>query len=98
MYAIDCGSGGLLPLADLPHCGAVVQRTQPERAVRLLGRLLDEVTRRQEVLAAGGYANLTEQRLASPPQDRMPHIVLLLDRWGLQPRSASWTVGDHWRP
>ena len=81
MYAIDCGSGGLLPLADLPHCGAVVQRTQPERAVRLLGRLLDEVTRRQEVLAAGGYANLTEQRLASPPQDRMPHIVVLLDRW-----------------
>ena len=81
MYAIDCGSGGLLPLADLPHCGAVVQRTQPERAVRLLGRLLDEVIRRQEVLAAGGYANLTEQRLASPPQDRMPHIVVLLDRW-----------------
>ena len=39
LYGIDCGNGALLPLADLPHCGAVVSRTQTERAARLLGRL-----------------------------------------------------------
>jgi S-DNA-T family DNA segregation ATPase FtsK/SpoIIIE len=32
LYGIDCGNGALLPLADLPHCGAVVTRTQAERA------------------------------------------------------------------
>ena len=39
MYGIDCGNGALLPVADLPHCGAVVQRTQAERASRLITRL-----------------------------------------------------------
>ena len=32
LYGIDCGNGALLPLAELPHCGAVVTRTQTERA------------------------------------------------------------------
>ncbi len=27
LYGIDCGNGALLPLTDLPHCGAVVSRT-----------------------------------------------------------------------
>ena len=36
LYGIDCGNGALLPLADLPHCGAVVTRTQTERAVATL--------------------------------------------------------------
>ncbi|MCW2670464.1 MAG: putative cell division-related protein, partial [Frankiales bacterium] len=29
LYAIDCGNGSLLGLADLPHTGAVVTRTEP---------------------------------------------------------------------
>jgi S-DNA-T family DNA segregation ATPase FtsK/SpoIIIE len=103
LYALDCGSGGLLPLADLPHCGAVVQRTQPERVLRLLQRLLDEVAARQEVLASGGFADLTEQRSSVPPDERLPHVVLLLDRWegflssvadldGGKPQSAIMTL------
>ena len=35
LFGIDCGNGALLPLAELPHCGAVVTRTQDERAARL---------------------------------------------------------------
>jgi S-DNA-T family DNA segregation ATPase FtsK/SpoIIIE len=94
MYGIDCGNGALLPLADLPHCGAVVTRTQTERAVRLLGRLGNELSRRQELLANGGFADVTEQRAAVRPDDRapggtggrhpgepLPHIVVFLDRW-----------------
>jgi S-DNA-T family DNA segregation ATPase FtsK/SpoIIIE len=81
MYGIDCGNGALLPLADLPHCGAVVGRTQTERAVRLLGRLGDELSRRQELLANGGFADLNEQRAAARPDDRLPHVVVFLDRW-----------------
>src|SRR5579875_3752066 len=81
MYGIDCGNGALLPLADLPHCGAVVTRTQTERAVRLLRRLGTELSRRQELLAEGGFADITEQRAVVSPASRLPHIVVFLDRW-----------------
>jgi S-DNA-T family DNA segregation ATPase FtsK/SpoIIIE len=81
MYGIDCGNGALLPLADLPHCGAVVARTQTERAVRLFGRLGNELSRRQELLADGGFADINEQRSVARPDDRLPHLVVFLDRW-----------------
>ncbi|MDP5183881.1 FtsK/SpoIIIE domain-containing protein [Blastococcus sp. BMG 814] len=81
LYALDCGNGALLPLADLPHCGAVVPRTQTERAARLLDRLARELERRQQVLAEGGFADVVEQRRSVPEGDRLPHVLLLLDRW-----------------
>ncbi len=97
VYGIDCGNGALLPVADLPHCGAVVQRTQAERASRLITRLGQELSRRQELLAQGGFADVGEQRAAAgparaansaansaaEPEDAvpLPHIVVLLDRW-----------------
>jgi S-DNA-T family DNA segregation ATPase FtsK/SpoIIIE len=89
IYGIDCGSGALLPLNGLPHCGAVVSRTQVERATRLIVRLGQEVNRRQELLAERGYADLTEQRTAarsarggiSPDDLPLPHVLVLLDRW-----------------
>jgi S-DNA-T family DNA segregation ATPase FtsK/SpoIIIE len=81
MYGIDCGNGALLPLTDLPHCGAVVTRTQTERAARLIGRLGAEVARRQDLLAEGGFADISEQRAAAPAGQQLPHIVILLDRW-----------------
>lgn len=79
LYAIDCGTGALLPLAILPHCGAVVTRTQVERADRLLTRLSAEVARPQERLAERGFADVAKQRLSSA--DLLPYLVLLLDRW-----------------
>lgn len=50
LYGIDCGNGALLPLTELPNCGAVVTRSQGERAARLITRLAGEVERRQTVL------------------------------------------------
>jgi DNA segregation ATPase FtsK/SpoIIIE, S-DNA-T family len=90
LYGIDCGNGALLPLADLPHCGAVVSRTQPERAARLITRLGAEAGRRQELLAESGFADIGEQRAAVSPHDRLPHIVVLLDRW----EGFTTTLGD----
>ena len=80
LYALDCGNGALLPLAGLPHCGAVVQRSEVERADRLLTRLTVELARRQDLLAAGGFADVAEQRAAAVA-DRLPYLVLLVDRW-----------------
>ncbi|MFG2226350.1 FtsK/SpoIIIE domain-containing protein [Streptomyces sp. NPDC048644] len=81
LYGLDCGNGALLSLSRLPHCGAVVQRSETDRAVRLLKRLHDEVQRRQRVLGESGFADVAEQRAARPAAERLPHIVLLLDRW-----------------
>jgi S-DNA-T family DNA segregation ATPase FtsK/SpoIIIE len=81
LYGLDCGGNALLPLVGLPHCGAVVGRDQPDRVDRLLGRLLAEVTRRQQLLAEQGASGLAEQRAAAAPPERLPWMVLLLDRW-----------------
>jgi S-DNA-T family DNA segregation ATPase FtsK/SpoIIIE len=81
LYGIDCGNGALLPLAELPHCGAVVSRAQTERAARLLKRLAAELGRRQELLAVAGFGDIREQRAAAAEAQRLPHIFVLLDRW-----------------
>jgi S-DNA-T family DNA segregation ATPase FtsK/SpoIIIE len=80
LYAIDPGAG-LGSLLALPHTGAVVGREGPERVERLLTWLAAEVTRRQAALGAAGHAGLAEQRAAAAPADRLPHLLLMLDRW-----------------
>ena len=81
VYGIDCGNGALLPLLALPHTGAVVTRDQPDRLRRLLALLGREVSRRQQLLAAHGHADITEQRAAAVPDERLPYLVVMLDRW-----------------
>jgi S-DNA-T family DNA segregation ATPase FtsK/SpoIIIE len=81
VYAIDCGANALLPLASLPHCGAVVGRDQLDRVERLLAALSAEVGRRQQLLAEAGFASIAEQRAAVTSAERLPWMVLLLDLW-----------------
>jgi S-DNA-T family DNA segregation ATPase FtsK/SpoIIIE len=81
MYGIDCGNGALNALTRLPHVGAVVSRNQTERVVRLVNRLKAEMGRRQDLLAEKGFADIGEQRAAVAEDERLPHIVVLLDRW-----------------
>jgi len=79
LYAVDFGNGALLPLRDLPHCGAVITATESARFVRLLGRLADELSRRQLILSTDGYGDITEQRAAG--RDPLPYLLVALDRW-----------------
>lgn len=78
VHAVDCGSGALLPLVAMPHCGAVITRDQLDRMERLLNRLKTEVGRRQQLLAEAGHASLAEYRQAG---HRLPWLVFMLDRW-----------------
>ncbi|WP_246149531.1 FtsK/SpoIIIE domain-containing protein [Nonomuraea turkmeniaca] len=78
VHAVDCGSGALLPLVAMPHCGAVVTRDQLDRVERLLSRLRGEVGRRQQLLAEAGHASLAEYRQAG---HWLPWLVFMLDRW-----------------
>jgi len=81
LYVLDCGNAAMLPLADLPHCGAVVTRDQVDRTDRLLTVLINEISRRQVLLAQYGYGSLAEQRATAAAGERLPYLVLLLDRW-----------------
>lgn len=81
LFGIDMGNGALLPLGRLPHTGAVVQRNERERIVRLFDRLQGELTRRQELLGRLGVADITEQREHAESDARLSHVVVLLDRW-----------------
>ena len=81
IYGIDCGTGALQPVSELPHCGAVVGREHIDRVERLLSKLRNEIARRQQVLAAQGFAGLAEQRAATAGEDRLPWMLLLLDWW-----------------
>jgi S-DNA-T family DNA segregation ATPase FtsK/SpoIIIE len=81
MFGIDCGNGALLPLGELPHCGAVVSRTQTERVIRMLDRLSAELERRQATLSESGFADISEQRRAVDDKKQLPHILFFIDRW-----------------
>jgi S-DNA-T family DNA segregation ATPase FtsK/SpoIIIE len=81
LFGIDMGSGALLPLTRLPQTGAVIQRSERERLTRLLDRMQAELTRRQEMFGQLGVADIGEQRRQAGPGARLPHLVLLLDRW-----------------
>jgi S-DNA-T family DNA segregation ATPase FtsK/SpoIIIE len=81
IYGIDCGNGALTALEPFPHVGAVVTRREPERIDRLIGKLTAETTERQQTLARGGFSTVADQRAMALPEERMPYIVVLLDRW-----------------
>lgn len=80
LFGIDAGNNALLPLVSLPHVGAVVTRTQTDRIFRLFDHLGRELTRRQQLLAEQGFADIAEQRAAVEGSERMPYLVVLLDR------------------
>ncbi|RWZ68182.1 cell division protein FtsK [Labedella populi] len=80
-FGIDMGNGALLPLNRLPHTGAVVQRNERERIGRIFDRLQRELTERQELFGRLGVADISEQREQVAAVDRLPHIIVFLDRW-----------------
>ncbi|MFE9686007.1 FtsK/SpoIIIE domain-containing protein [Streptomyces sp. NPDC006285] len=95
LYGIDCGNGALNALTRLPHCGAVVARNQTERAVRLITRLKGELNRRQDLLSDKGFADIGEQRASVAEEERLPHVVVLLDRWeGWLPTLGEYNHGE----
>jgi S-DNA-T family DNA segregation ATPase FtsK/SpoIIIE len=63
---------------------------------RLLGRLNAELTTRQSILGAQGTAGLTELRKTQAPDERLPHVVLMVDRFEVFEREfASYDNGSY---
>ncbi len=81
LYIADYGNGALLPLADAPHCGAVVTPLDQERFPRLIGRLLEELSRRQSLLSQAAVGNIAEQRRVASPAEALPYAMVVIDGW-----------------
>jgi S-DNA-T family DNA segregation ATPase FtsK/SpoIIIE len=96
LHAIDGGSGGLAALAQLPHAGVVAGAQEMTRGVRLLDRLVGEVSDRQRRLGRSGHDSLAAHNAEVGPAERFPHVVLLLDGW--ESLVAAWESVDHGRP
>lgn len=88
LHVVEGSGQALRSLGGLPHTGTVVGRDDPARLDRLVRRLLDEVARRQTLLAAAELSSLP----GGPPQEQPPSptpfssepppwILLLLDGW-----------------
>ncbi len=80
VYGLDFGTGGLRMLEALPHVGSIVSGDDPERVVRLLRQLRDELDRRSEAYAAVDAGTIVDyRRLANAPDER--RILLLVDNF-----------------
>lgn len=81
VYGIDCGSGGLSMLENLPHVGAIIAGDDEERVGRLLRRLRDTLDQRADRYAAVRASTIEEyRRLANKPDE--PRIIVLVDGIG----------------
>ena len=78
LYVIDCAGGGLRGLDELPHCGSVITRDEFGAAERMLGRLSDEIARRQARLTELGVSSVAEARDRG---EAIPFVGLLIDGW-----------------
>ena len=76
-YVIDCAGAGLRPLGQLPHCGALLETTEPLAVARLIVRLVVECRRRQQYLAELNALDFAEAFTAG----RLPAILVAVDGW-----------------
>ncbi|MEM9892575.1 MAG: FtsK/SpoIIIE domain-containing protein [Actinomycetota bacterium] len=74
VYAIDFGSGGLSPLAELDHVATWVSSTDAERLLRVVNRLEQEIEDRRSYLASKGATGIG-------PDDDLPLVLVLIDNF-----------------
>ncbi len=90
VVAIDADTDALVPLAALPHCGAVIRLDEGERVARLARELGAELDRRRQLAVELGGASLVAAR--------EPTVVVLIDNLGALRRmlDAQFASGEVW--
>ena len=81
VFMLDFGRGGLKSVAGLPHCGASIDSSQPERVEQLFRMVLGQMKERQERLAA--YASLEDYNAQKKdnPESMFPAILVVIDNF-----------------
>jgi len=81
IYALDFGRGGLRAIKSLPHCGATIDASQPERVAQLFRMIRSLMNERQERLAR--YASLEDYNAQhrDTPELLFPAVVVVIDNF-----------------
>jgi S-DNA-T family DNA segregation ATPase FtsK/SpoIIIE len=80
VYGLDFGTGGLRMLEVLPHVGSIVSGDDPERVMRLLRLLRDQLEDRAARYTAVNAGSIVDyRRIANAPDER--RIILLVDNY-----------------
>ena len=79
IYALDFGRGGLRQVKQLPHCGATIDASQPDRVDALFRMLRGIMNERQDRLQK--FASIEDYNLAhrDTPEQVFPAIVVAVD-------------------
>lgn len=80
VYVVDGGAGALAPLADLPHCGAVIGGGDTARVGRLLEMLGTEVDRRRALVRQHRVAGVGPGTVVGG--ERLPLVALVVENAG----------------
>jgi S-DNA-T family DNA segregation ATPase FtsK/SpoIIIE len=81
LYGLDFSGRGMLPIAALPHCGAVILADDEERITRLFTLLRREVDARSRLFAERGVNTLSEYDRLATPGPVLARTVILLDSY-----------------
>jgi S-DNA-T family DNA segregation ATPase FtsK/SpoIIIE len=91
MYALDFGRGGLKPIQDLPHLGAVIDVSEVSRVDQLIRMLRSIVNERQEVLE--NYLSMADYN-AKNPDKRFPDVVVVIDNFAELQESFEYLIPE----
>ncbi len=91
MYALDFGRGGLKPIQDLPHLGAVIDVSETSRVDQLIRMIRSIVNERQEMLES--YLSLDDYN-AKNPDKRFPDVVVVIDNFAEFQESFEYQIQE----
>lgn len=88
MYIIDYAGGGLAPLLDLPHVGAVATRVEPDAINRMLVQTKNLIADRERLFREHRIPTMSAYReLMSQPnspllsKDQFGDVFMIIDGW-----------------
>jgi DNA segregation ATPase FtsK/SpoIIIE-like protein len=94
IFALDFGRGGLKGIANLPHVGATIDASQPQRVEQLFRLIHGQMKERQERLSA--YASLEDYNAQKKdePDAMFPAILIVIDNFAEFTESYEYLVPD----
>ncbi len=94
VFMLDFGRGGLKGISKLPHVGATIDASQPERVEQLFRLILGQMKERQERLSA--FASLEDYNAhkQGDPANMFPVILVAIDNFAEFQESYEHLVPD----
>jgi DNA segregation ATPase FtsK/SpoIIIE-like protein len=94
IFMLDFGRGGLKGVAKLPHVGATIDASQPERVEQLFRMLQGQMKERQERLAAFASIEDYNAQKVDDPDNIFPSILVVIDNFAEFMDSYEYLVPD----